>query len=493
MAFRARSVTGVLTALAALATLVAGCGGGPGPALDAVPDQVAQVGQELRIQLVATDPSGAHLDYDFHADIPDLSAHATMTRSPDGAGVFRWTPLASDVGDWSIDFTASDGAHSATTTVRVTVKPAVGKASAPAFVQPLGSGTTLDLAQKACLDLDVVVTDQDSPDVTIAQEQPLIDGATLSKTGGQSATWRWCPTDAQVAAMDRYTLELSASDGDNPKTILDYLIVLRRPAPTGCPGTAPAIAHTPADVTTSGPITIAAAITDDTGLGGAPLLYYATTAPASPPDLAAMTQLTMHLTSGDAKSGSWAADVPNPTTAGGAPVTLYYVIVAEDADDPKGACDHTTQTQTYQLTVTPPAPMGCVDDMYEDDDHASIANPTIQPDDSYTGMQICKDDDDWFKLRLHDGDHLVVDLTFTQNTADQDLDLHLYKGATTDLTPCTEADPSTCALDNGQSAHSNEHLEWDVTSGCASGCNYYVIVHGWAGSENAYSIRFQVL
>ena len=491
MGFRAPLATRVLAPIAALATAVAACGGGAGPALDAVPDQVAQVGQELRIELVATDPSGAHLDYDFHADIPDVAGHASMTRSPDGAGVFRWTPLAADVGVWYVDFTASNGSQSVTTTARIEVVSASGKASAPVFVEPLGSGTTLDLSQKSCLDLKVVVADQDTPSVTITQGAPLIDGATLTADDGLTASWHWCPSDAQIAAADRYTLELSADDSDNAPTILDYLIVLRRPTPTGCTGLAPVIAHTPADATTSGPVSISATISDDLGLAAAPLLYYSTTAPASPPDLGAMTQLTMHLTSGDMTSGTWAADVPNPA-AQGASASLYYVIVAEDADDPSGTCDHTTQSDTFHASITNPAPVGCVEDAFWPDYHASISNPTVQPDDAYTGMQICAGQDDWFKLRLHDGDHLVVDLTFQQANADQDLDLHLMQGATTDLTPCKESDPSTCDVNNGQGSTSNEHLQWDVVSGCASGCNYYVVVHGWAGSENAYAISFAV-
>jgi hypothetical protein len=43
---------------------------------------------------------------------------------------------------------------------------------------------------------------------------------------GLDATWHWCPTAQQIAASNRYTLELSADDGDNPKTIKDYVIVL---------------------------------------------------------------------------------------------------------------------------------------------------------------------------------------------------------------------------------------------------------------------------
>src|SRR5206468_3289948 len=60
----------------------------------------------------------------------------------------------------------------------------------------------------------------------IAQEPPLITGAMFMQTTGTTATWRWCPTPAQIAATDRYTLELSADDADNPKVIKDYIIVL---------------------------------------------------------------------------------------------------------------------------------------------------------------------------------------------------------------------------------------------------------------------------
>jgi hypothetical protein len=59
-------------------------------------------------------------------------------------------------------------------------------------------------------------------------------------------------------------------------------------------------------------LTLDATITDDIGLKQPPLLYYSTTAPASPPDLATMTQTTMMLISGTMQSGVWAADVPNP-------------------------------------------------------------------------------------------------------------------------------------------------------------------------------------
>jgi hypothetical protein len=104
------------------------------------------------------------------------------------------------------------------------------------FRQPLGSGTTLDLNTRQCLDLDIVVDDQDSPEVIISQDDPVIEGATLDATSGLAANWNWCPTRAQIDADDRYTLTLGADDGDNPKVVKNYLVVLRPPDPDQLPG-----------------------------------------------------------------------------------------------------------------------------------------------------------------------------------------------------------------------------------------------------------------
>jgi len=82
-----------MTGLAALATTVA-CGGGNPPELSGLTDQVAQVGTELRIDLNATDKDGDKLSYGFKAaDVKDIDGHASITESPSGSGVFRWTPL----------------------------------------------------------------------------------------------------------------------------------------------------------------------------------------------------------------------------------------------------------------------------------------------------------------------------------------------------------------------------------------------------------------
>lgn len=342
-----------LASLACLATTVACATGGGPPTLNGLTDQVAQVGTELKIELDASSSSGGRLAYKFHAaDVTDLDGHAAVTIAPSGAGIFRWTPLAADLGNHAFDFTASDGNSDTTVTINIDVKSAIGSGTAPIFRQPLGTGTTIDLTHTMCVDLDVVVEDQVNATVKINQEAPVIDGAKLTASGGQTAKWHWCPTVAQQADM-RYTLVLSADDGTNPKTIKDYLIVLRGASGTSCPGSGPTIAHTPADQTTRLDLAPSATIADPAGLKDTPLFYYSTTNPGASPDLSMMTQLTAVKTSGDSMNGQYAPDVPNPVAAAadGTSATLYYVFVADDHDAANN-CDHTTQSPVYQMMVT---------------------------------------------------------------------------------------------------------------------------------------------
>jgi hypothetical protein len=343
-----------MTGVTCLATAVA-CGpSGRPPELSGLGDQVAQVGTELTVNLDGTDPDGDKLSYDFHAaDLSDLSGHADLTQSPSGSGVFRWTPLGADVGQHAFDFTVSDGANTTTVTISIDVRSAIGSATAPVFRQPLGSGTTIDLARQQCVDLDVVLEDQDTPTLRISQDEPVIDGAELRSRDGLSAAWHWCPTREQQAE-DRYTLALSANDGDNPKTIKNYLVVLRGGSGTSCPGTAPVITHQARDVSSILDLPIDAAITDDKGVKDAPLFYFSTTLPATPLDLLHGTLLTMSPVSGDRTNGVYRAGIANPVAQmpAGTRQTIYYLFVAKDDDDTTGSCDHSTISPVYSMTVT---------------------------------------------------------------------------------------------------------------------------------------------
>ncbi len=686
------SLLTTMTAVTCLATTVA-CGGGGAPELTGLNDQVAQVGTELKIDLNATDPDGDQLSYRYHApDLMDLEGHAQVSVSPSGAGVFRWTPLAADVGEHAFDFTVSDGGNDTTVTINIDVKSAIGAATAPVFRQPLGTGTTIDLAKKMCVDLDLVIEDQDTAQVTLKQEEPLIEGAQLSQSDGLNGKWHWCPTRAQESEA-RYTLVLSADDGDNPKTIKNYLVVLRSGSGSNCPGTAPVISHTPMNANTIVGLTVDALITDDKGLKDAPLFYYSTTQPAATPDLSTMTQLSTIKLSGTNTNGHYAADVPNPVAGmpSGAQATIYYVFVADDDDDALGNCDHSTTSQVYSMKVTStgqadlpicaactsdaqcgagdecvymgsmgdsyclqacaagcpsgyscsaadvysvdfnhapqcvpqsgscqmptgacvddtweendtrtqasanpavvegmlydvvscPSSTGsnsdddwykiviategkvdiqmagdaatdldlrlynadgtivsvstslnpdeeiikclkpktyyakvngigharnpylfqydvtaqacdttCVDDSHEDDDTYSQARATY-PGYSSSANKICAGDDDWFKVMLYTGDTLTVDLTFTQNNATEDLDIHLYRDFV-DTTPCDVGNSSGCSPARGQGASSNEHTTFTAPAGCSSGCEYDVVVHGYNGSSNTYDIAIGI-
>jgi hypothetical protein len=122
------------------------------------------------------------------------------------------------------DFSASDGSNSTTVTITIDVRASSG--NIPVFRQPLGAGRVINLADTKCIDLDILIEDQDTAQVTIGEDEPTIAGATLEQIDGTTAHWRWCPSPAQVAESDRYTLVLFADDGDNPKTIKNYVIVL---------------------------------------------------------------------------------------------------------------------------------------------------------------------------------------------------------------------------------------------------------------------------
>jgi hypothetical protein len=201
---------------------LAACGGGGAPDIIGLTDQVAIVGQELVVMIEGVDPDGDRLEYTVQADVP-LEGLASMAQTPNGNGVFRWTPALSDAGLHVFDFNASDGSNTTTLSIQIDVRASA--AGVPVFKQPLGSGKVVDLGADPCVTLDIMIEDDD-PMVTIAEVEPLITGATLTTLGGLTASWKWCPTSAQVAVSNRYTLFLSADDGTNPKSQKEFVLVL---------------------------------------------------------------------------------------------------------------------------------------------------------------------------------------------------------------------------------------------------------------------------
>jgi hypothetical protein len=145
---------------------------------------------------------------------------------------------------------------------------------------------------------------------------------------------------------------------------------------------------------------------------------------------------------------------------------------------------------SYDETPTSCAAV-CTDDSFEQDDDAGTANPTEYPLYTAADRTICTDDD-FYEVGLYTGETAVVDLTFVQAGSQQDLDTHWLEADGTDLTPCSETAPGTCTAAQGQSADSNEHYEFTAPSGCDAGCFYYLVVHGWDGSQNTYDLRIEI-
>lgn len=185
------------------------------------------MGDELVVVLHAASRDGpSHTSFTFDTDAPDVSHRAGLLRRPDGSAVFRFRPAADDVGRWLFDFRARDSGGTALEEVRVTVRRARGAEASPVFRRPLGAGTALDLSRADCAEIQVEVSDPDSPAPRIRQAPPVIAGASLEHLAPGRARWRWCPTMAQVTARGRYLLTLSADDGDGPATLLHYQVVL---------------------------------------------------------------------------------------------------------------------------------------------------------------------------------------------------------------------------------------------------------------------------
>ena len=206
----------------ALAVIASACGG-QAPDLIGLSDQTAVVGQELIVKLQGTDPDGDRLKYTYTADVA-VSGRASMTQTPDGNGLFRWTPIAADLGSHVFDFTVSDGRHD--TTVSITIDVESTAAGVPVFIQPAGTGTVVNLASDPCVTVDIKVMDSDTPQVTITEEAPKITGGMFMQSDGTTATWKWCPTQQQILDSDRYTLALSADDGTHAKVLKNYVLVL---------------------------------------------------------------------------------------------------------------------------------------------------------------------------------------------------------------------------------------------------------------------------
>ncbi|MGM0595554.1 MAG: pre-peptidase C-terminal domain-containing protein [Myxococcota bacterium] len=335
--------------------------------------QQAYVGVEFSVQIVAVDSDSDNLDFSFEApdieDIDNRSHPPTLMSAGAKSAYFRFTPLASDVGEHHITIFVSDGSNKTSATMTINVNSSTGTNPFPVFVSPLGSGTTLDLSKHTCIDVEILVEDPDSNTVDISMSEPILEGYQLVQDSPQDfeAIFSWCPTKKQIEESERYTLNLVADDREDHLTHKRYVIILRRDLNNeDCqddPGTPPEISHQePEAVESVEDITVSFSASDDLGLVSAPVVYYATEPPTSEtdPDPNEFIPISSSLVSGDNLSGEYQVVIPNPIIglSPGESKTVYYFIEAEDNDDPDSSqCDHRTTLPVggiFQFTVTYP-------------------------------------------------------------------------------------------------------------------------------------------
>ncbi len=346
---------------------------GESPVFESIDDYKGVVGGSLAIPISATDPEGESISYRYVIQIDNLDTRAAITYRNDGTALFQWNPIASDVGQWYIDFFASDGENETSVRVLVAIYSTIGGGT-PVFRKPIGDGISFDLNQNDCLTIPVNAEDSNSICIALNEVSPALANTTFNKEEDQvrqcpigQGEWIWCPSAIQSKQIESHLLRLTASDSMSPPTTKDYLIVLRgerspnddpsnddplleEPSSDNtCQGTAPVITHLPVDQVTNNPLTIKATISDDKGLSRNPLLYYSLTPPAATPVLSTMTQLSMSPLSGTRLSAEWKAIIPNPVanSPAGTTSTVYYIIVADDRDSTNAQCNHTSYSPQF--------------------------------------------------------------------------------------------------------------------------------------------------
>ncbi len=340
---------------------ITGCSTNTKPVLNEVSPQTATVGVEMVVFIEGHDADGDRLSFSLHVDsIPDINDRIRPARFDlfgRTSAYLRWTPMVTDLGVHEFRVRASDGKDSTSVVFPVNVRP--GDAY-PVFRRPLGSGTTLDLSQHDCIEIDVLVEDPDSPYVDLYLEEPIEDGYVFSQDGPMEGIFHWCPTKRQIDGAERYTLNLAADDRDGHLTRKKYVIVLRRKMEDECTGSPPSITHNPPNsVETVQDPAVNISVSDDIGLSGLPLLYYSLEQPADPanPVFSQFVQVIMNRVSGDSKNGQYVGHITNPVVADppGTSRTVYYFFEAVDSDEELLGCYHRTRdpsNNVYSLVVT---------------------------------------------------------------------------------------------------------------------------------------------
>ncbi|HJL17743.1 MAG TPA: hypothetical protein RMH99_18910 [Sandaracinaceae bacterium LLY-WYZ-13_1] len=343
-----------------LASILAACDGGGGPALQTVEPQTLRVNETLRVTVGIDNPDGRPVELRVEPpELPSFDPVTSITVDPGGA-TFRWQPLASQTGTHELTFVLTDpGGGTEYDRTSALFEVLASEDAAPVFVRP-GAGGTYDLERDPCVTFDVEVRDDDSDAVDIGVNGELPERATLSNAGPKRATFDWCPTPDQAGSAERWTIHLYADDGEHPAVEHDYIVVLRTGPKEGCPGGDPVVTVTSPltgeRITSGTSYPVEATVTDDMGLRDPPLLYYSLSEPEDPtkPDVTTFEQVTFEPADGD----RYVARIPPLGLEEGEDAEVWFLVSATDNDDPSGSlCDHRTDSELisfFAVGGTPP-------------------------------------------------------------------------------------------------------------------------------------------
>lgn len=192
------------------------------PVLNPIGSKTVQEGTSLQFTVTATDPDSGPPTL----SVIGLPIGATFINNGNGSGTFNWTPAAgaSANSPYSTTFMASDGTHSVTEIVQITVQ---SPNRAPQ-IAAIGNKTVAEGQQ---LQFVVTATDPDGTVPTLSG-QSIPPGANFVLNGNGTGTFTWTP-DYTAAASSPYTVTFVASDGvltDSKSTTITVTDTNRPPA-----------------------------------------------------------------------------------------------------------------------------------------------------------------------------------------------------------------------------------------------------------------------
>jgi hypothetical protein len=219
---------GPVRAVLMLSLLAVGCGPQTGTRLSPLLPRTAVIGRELEV-LVHVESQDPRVALSYDSDIGDLKTRRlkpSLTPYAGGDALFRWTPLADDRGEHVIRFTAALDGTLANTLMPVTV---VAGQEPITFRQPIGDGTTLDLARASCVDVPILIEDSTVTEVMLEAGDPFAEGGVISQDGPLSGKLSFCPSMAQASSGSIFAFTLVAADKRGQRAEKRYLVVLEGP------------------------------------------------------------------------------------------------------------------------------------------------------------------------------------------------------------------------------------------------------------------------